>query len=129
MNERQTKIRRFILASANDQFQYGKLDCVQFAMRSVEAITGTNPAKKFNYRSEDEAQSIIESFGSITAMVSSELGATSEVSELKDGDPVVVSLPVIGEVMGIFIKGLAMVKTEKGTINVQSSRITTGWCV
>lgn len=129
MNARQAKIRRFILDAANDQFEYGKLDCVQFAMRSVEAITGHNPAKKFNYQTECQAQSIIQSFGSMTAMVSSELGETSEISKLKDGDPVVVLLPNVGEVMGIFIKGLAMVKTDLGTINVPASRISTGWCV
>jgi hypothetical protein len=127
MNKRQAQVRKFLRSTSCDEFNYGTMDCVQFAMRSVEAITGRNPAKQFSYKTEEAASEIMAKHGGLIGLVESVFGASSD--ELQDGDPVVVSLPKIGQMMGVVLKDSVMIKMQRGLMPVSTGRIVKGWAV
>lgn len=128
MNARQTAIRKALRAIATEEFRYGQTDCCQFAARVAQEITGVDHARLFHYDSETAAQSIINEFGSLEAMVTSVLGAPSLVEDLQDGDPVLVRLPVINQdALGIRMRDKALCKTARNVIFVPAGHIITGW--
>jgi hypothetical protein len=128
LNARQTAIRKALRAIATEEFRYGQTDCCQFAARVAQEITGINYAQMFYYSSEKAAQSIVDEFGSIEAMVTSVLGEPSPVEDLQDGDPVLVRLPVINQdALGIRMRHQALCKTARNVIFVPANHIITGW--
>lgn len=127
MNQRQQVVRHVLLHTANQPFQYGALDCVQFVNQSISIITGVDHAKSFKYETEQEANQIINRFGGLADLFTHFLGAPCPLSQLDDGDPCLVTLPGVGELMGMRVNHAVMVKTTQGVITVQSKRIKKGW--
>jgi hypothetical protein len=54
----QTRLHRFLLASANVQFEYGVIDCCLFACDAVLAMTGTDPALEFRGKYSSRAEAV-----------------------------------------------------------------------
>jgi hypothetical protein len=127
MNLRQQIVRQVLLETANQPFEYGTLDCVKFANNVITAMTGTDHSARFPYNSESEALQLLEQHGGLQGLFSEVFGDPSEMNELEDGDPVMVNVYGIGEMMGFMVSGSAMVKTERGTVSVPANRIQAGW--
>ncbi len=121
------RLRAVLARIATNEFKYGVLDCCLFAARMVQASTGIDYSKKFEYSSRKEAQQIIDSYGSITAMLTDLLGEPS--SDYGDGDPVLLDLPGSGETVGIFCDGKVFVKCLSGVMKIESNNIIRGWAL
>ncbi len=127
MNERQTRVRKVLLDHANSEFKYGTLDCVLFQTHVIHAITGVDHALGFNYRSESGAKKILARYQGLEGLFTAYLGEPADIRKLEDGDPVLLELPVIGDVMGMMVSDSVMVKTEHGVITMSTNLIKRGW--
>lgn len=107
------------------QFEYGDADCCQFASHIVKEMTGKDYASRFEYQSESEANDLIAPHGSLLEFIESILGEPS--SELKDGDPCVVELPLLGQVCGIKYQGSVVCITSKGMKQFPDRYLIQGW--
>lgn len=108
-------------------FDYGDADCCQFAGFIVYELTGKNFLQGFGYRSEDEAEKIINSFGDLELTASSVLGSPeAKFESLDDGSPVLCALPY-GTLMGIKLGNVVIALGKKGFINIPSSMFKVGW--
>lgn len=109
------------------QFNYGDADCCQFAAFIVNEMTGKNYASQFKYNSEAQAESIISKKGKLADLIQSVLGEPS--NDLKDGDPCVLDLPIIGQVCGIKYQGSVVCLTAKGMKQLPDRYLVLGWSV
>lgn len=108
-------------------FDYGSVDCCQFAGFVVKELTGKDYLADFHYTSEDEANQIIESNGDLKDTVSTVLGkSTSNINSLADGSPVLMDLPE-GYAMGIKLEENAIGLVKKGITKIPSQYIAVGW--
>lgn len=109
------------------EFDYGTVDCCQFAGFVVKELTGKDYLADFHYNSEQDAVSIIKDFGDLEDTASSVLGQpTEDVASLKDGSPVIVKTPQ-GQVMGIKLGNTAVCLVKKGMIRIPEEHIASGW--
>ena len=109
------------------QFDYGDADCCQFAAFIVNEMTGKNYAADFKYESEAQAEVIIGREGELVDLITSVLGEPSD--DLKDGDPCVLDLPIIGQVCGIKYQGSVVCLTTKGMKQIPDRYLIQGWSV
>lgn len=119
---------KFITALNNWEradFQYGTIDCCQFASHIVKEITGEDLASRFKYESEEEAYKIIDKYNGLVGLVSSLLGPPTEAKE--DGDVCVLFIPSIGELLGVRYKSDVVCITEKGLKGVENKYVIAGW--
>ena len=108
-------------------FNYGDADCCQFANFIVKQMTGKDFATDFNYQSESQAYEIVEQEGKLVDFLQTVLGNPS--LELKDGDPCVVDLPIIGQVCGVKYKTNVVCLTDKGLTQIRDRYLLSGWSV
>jgi len=109
------------------EFDYGTVDCCQFAGFIVKELTGKDYLIDFNYNSEKDAESIIKGFGDLEDTAASVLGdPTDDISSLQDGSPVIVKTPQ-GQVMGVKLGDTAVCLVKKGMIRIPSEHIASGW--
>lgn len=109
------------------QFDYGDADCCQFIAHVVKEMTGRDYAAAFDYKSEAEADDLIAEHGNLVQFIQSILGKPSD--DLKDGDPCVVYLPVIGQVCGVKYKDSIVCLTNKGMKQIPDRYLIQGWSV
>ena len=109
------------------QFEYGDADCCQFAAFIVKEMTGKDYISQFTYDSEEKANELISSEGELVNLVGTVLGEPS--ANLKDGDPCVVDLPVIGQVCGVKYQGSVVCLTARGMKQIPDRYLITGWSV
>lgn len=109
------------------QFEYGDADCCQFAAFIVKEMTGKDYISQFTYDSEEKANELISSEGELVNLVGTVLGEPS--NELKDGDPCVVDLPVIGQVCGVKYKASVVCLTARGMKQIPDRYLILGWSV
>ena len=109
------------------QFEYGDADCCQFAAFIVKEMTGKDYISQFTYDSEEKANELIGSEGALVNLVGTVLGEPSD--DLKDGDPCVVDLPVIGQVCGIKYQSSVVCLTTKGMKQIPDRYLIHGWSV
>jgi len=108
-------------------FDYGTVDCCQFAGFVVKDLTGKDYLADFHYNSEEDAESIIRDFGDLEDTATTVLGdPTEDIKSLKDGCPVIVKLPGY-EVMGIKLGNDAVCLVKKGMIKIPQEYIASGW--
>lgn len=129
MNQRQSIVRRVLNEQAGEPFAWGQLDCVQFSISAADEIAGKKHSAEFEYEDESSAQKLRDAYGGLVGLFSSVFGAPLPVEYLDDGDPCLVEIPGIGELMGMWVNARAIVKSEGGTIDVPSSRVLKGWHV
>ena len=108
-------------------FNYGDADCCQFAAFIVKQMTGKDFATDFNYQSEAQAYEIVGKEGALVDFLQTLLGNPS--TDLKDGDPCVVDLPIIGQVCGVKYKTNVVCLTDKGLTQIKDRYLLSGWSV
>ena len=109
------------------QFKYGDADCCQFTAFVVKELTGRDYSSQFEYASEAEAELIVGRKGELVDFIASVLGKAS--SDLKDGDPCVVDIPIAGQVCGIKLSDKIVCLTEKGMVRIPDRYLIAGWSV
>ena len=125
---RRLAVRETMLEYAGDPFAWGVLDCCQFAAKVAEKITGIDYSKGFFYASEDDAEGIINSANGLENLVTKILGVDSvDVEFLDVGDPVLVNIPVMGDMIGIFNGTHAIIKLKQRAVLIEGRRISKGW--
>ena len=106
-------------------FDYGSVDCCQFAGFIVKELTGKDYLADFYYNSEEDAYS--KSNGDLEDTVSTVLGdPTEDVDSIPDGSPVILKLPS-GQLMGIKLGKEAICLTLKGFSRIPENYIAAGW--
>jgi len=108
-------------------FSYGDADCCQFAAFIVKELTGKDYSSEFSYSSEDEAEALIAQKGELIDFIGGILGKPS--FELKDGDPCIVNLPIVGQACGVKLSNHIVCLTEKGMVRVPNRYLVAGWSV
>ena len=108
-------------------FSYGDADCCQFAAFIVKELTGKDYSSEFSYSSEDEAEALIAQKGELIDFIGGILGKPS--FELKDGDPCIVNLPIVGQACGVRLSNHIVCLTEKGMVRVPNRYLVAGWSV
>jgi len=109
------------------EFSYGDADCCQFAAFVVKELTGKDYAERFKYESEAQADLLVGREGELVDFIGSILGKAS--SELKDGDPCIVDIPMIGQVCGIKLSDNVVCLTKKGMTRIPDRYLIAGWSV
>ena len=109
------------------EFNYGSVDCCQFAGFIVRELTGIDYLRDFAYESEQAAEQIIDGFGDLERTAASVLGVpTRDFESLADGSPVIVKAPV-RQLMGIKLGSVAVCLVKKGLARIQRQHIQSGW--
>lgn len=106
------------------QFKYGDADCCSFVAHVASELTGRDYRQFISYASEAEAYGIIEAHGGFEALMDS---VFIHQGEPVDGDPCLLKLPVVGEVMGIKLDNTAVCVTKFGLIQIPDRYIIKGW--
>jgi hypothetical protein len=109
------------------QFNYGDADCCQFTAFVVKELTGRDYSSQFEYTSEAEAELIVGRKGELVDFIASVLGKAS--SDLKDGDPCVVDIPIAGQVCGIKLSDKIVCLTARGMVRIPDRYLLAGWSV
>ena len=108
-------------------FTYGSADCCQFAAHVARALTGRDYMSAFQYANETEANALIDDRGGLESLVCSVLGAPSET--LEDGDPVLLRLPMLGDLLGIRLHDYAVGLSSVRLLEIPERFIAKGWHV
>lgn len=106
------------------EFDYGDSDCCSFVAHVASELTGRDYRSFITYNNEQEAYDIIRSHGSFGALMDSVFG---NIGEPIDGDPCLMNLPIIGEIMGIKFKGGVVCVTKSGLIKLDDRYIVRSW--
>lgn len=106
------------------EFKYGDSDCCSFIAFIVNELIGVDHRENFTYNSEDEANQIIEDYGSFEALIDSVFGEPQEAS---DGCPVMLKLPIVGKVMGIKLDDTVVCVTKHGMSQISDRYIIRSW--
>ena len=109
------------------QFDYGDADCCQFVSHIVKEMTGKDYAAEFDYQTESEADDLVAEHGSLVGFIQSILGEPS--GDLKDGDPCVVELPIVGQACGIKYQASVVCLTNRGMKQIPDRYLIQGWSV
>ncbi len=108
-------------------FNYGDVDCCQFAGFIVKELTGKDYLADFHYNSEEDAETIIKNFGDLEDTAASVLGEpTKEIRSLPDGSPVIVKTPD-SQLMGIKLGNAAVCLVKKGFARIPGQHLLWGW--
>ena len=109
------------------EFSYGDSDCCQFTAFVVKQLTGRDYARQFSYSSEAEADALISAQGDLRDFAASILGEPT--GGLKTGDPVIMDLPQIGQVMGVILGDKLVSVCKRGLIRVDKRYLVCGWAL
>lgn len=109
------------------EFSYGDADCCQFAAFIVKELTGKDYSEQFQYDSEAQAELLVGREGELVDFIGSILGDVS--SDIKDGDPCIVDIPMIGQVCGVKLSDRVVCLTQKGMVQIPDRYLIAGWSV
>jgi hypothetical protein len=123
------RLAHYVEASRSAPFEYGKMDCCHFAGNAVEAMTGDNPMRSFDYRNRLGAERLIRSAGTLDALVNRALGEPVHSSQAGRGDVVIADLEE-GATVGICLGEHCAFVTDPAGITFRSrSVIRAAWRV
>ena len=109
------------------EFSYGDADCCQFAAFIVKELTGKDYSEQFKYESEAQAEVLVGREGELVDFIGSILGDVS--SDINDGDPCIVDVPMIGQVCGVKLSDHVVCLTQKGMVQIPDRYLIAGWSV
>lgn len=125
--DRKVAVRETMLEYASDPFSWGVLDCCQLLQKWLKNY-GNRLQQRFFYASEDDAEGIINSANGLENLVTKILGVDSVGVEFLDvGDPVLVDIPVMGNMIGVFNGNHAIIKLKQRAVLIEGQRILKGW--
>jgi hypothetical protein len=105
------RLAEYVEASRVAPFAYGSHDCCWFAGNAVEAMTGENPMRAFDYTSRLGAERLIRSAGTLDALVNRALGEPVHSSQAGRGDVVIADLEE-GATVGICLGDRCVFATD-----------------
>lgn len=106
------------------QFDYGDSDCCAFVAHVASELTGRDYRRFITYNSEQEAYDIIRAHGSFEALMDTVFDKSGDPAE---GDPCLMDIPIVGELMGIKFKDGVVCVTKKGLVKLPDRYIVKGW--
>ena len=106
------------------EFKYGDADCCSFIAHVTSELTGRDYRRFITYNSEAEAYGIIESHGGFESLMDS---VFENKGDQVDGDPCLVKLPIVGEMMGIKLDKTVVCITKFGLSQMPERYIIRGW--
>lgn len=106
------------------EFKYGDADCCSFIAHVTSELTGRDYRRFITYNSEAEAYGIIESHGGFESLMDS---VFENKGDPVDGDPCLVKLPIVGEMMGIKLDKTVVCITKFGLSQMPERYIIRGW--
>lgn len=91
------RLSKYLTEKNNAPFQWGENDCVLFAAKAVEAVSGYNFYQDYlPYTTEEEAKAILDINGGIEGLVAKFLGGGYINYRLaKRGDVVLIKSPLL----------------------------------
>lgn len=91
----QKRFAEYILSRRNMPFQWGENDCILFAAKGFEAITGQDHYSQYlPYSTEDEAREILRNHGGFEGIIGKNIGPGHRNSlKARRGDPVLMKIP------------------------------------
>lgn len=110
-----------------EPFEFGSLDCCQFAGLAIEIKSGSNPMRQLDYTGNDGAESVIESYGGLFSAICNFLGDPCRPEGGTDGDVLLGELHNGEAIVGIQYKNKMIVKTEKSVCDWPLSRALYRW--
>lgn len=116
------KLPAILQSYAAAKFKWGELDCCMFAADVVKEMTGHDYAWKFRnkYKSKFGAMRAIAEYGSLSGLVTVNVGPMRRPLEARRGDFVIADMPE-GEAVGIADGDGAMFLAETGLVRVPLS--------
>jgi hypothetical protein len=106
------------------EFKYGDADCCSFIAHVTSELTGRDYRRFITYASESEAYGIIDSHGGFESLMDS---VFENKGDPVDGDPCLVKLPIVGEMMGIKLDKTVVCITKFGLSQMPQRYIIRGW--
>jgi hypothetical protein len=119
-------LANYIESRRNEPFQYGVNDCCQFAAGAVTAITGENPAIRWQYRNEVGAMRLIIEAGGIGALVTQAVGEAVHPSQAGRGDVVLAEFSE-GPTLGVCIGRECVFVSSRGMLFMPRTVATAAW--
>lgn len=92
---RYQKLSNYIISKRDAPFEWGQNDCVLFAFKGLEMITGQNHYQSYlPYSTEEQAYNIVRECGGIEKMIMKHLGqGHKNILKAKRGDIVLLKAP------------------------------------
>lgn len=118
------EVARAINSWKRREFCYGDSDCCSFVAHVASELTGRDYRTFITYNSEQEAYSIIDSHGSFEALMDDVFKVRGQP---RDGDPCLMNIPIVGEIMGIKFNGGVVCVTKNGLIKIKERYIVRSW--
>lgn len=85
---------RYLKETKDKPFKWGENDCILFAAKGLEAITGQNLYAEYVYETEDQAKEILENHNGLAGLISKHLGpGHRNFKKAHRGDLVMMKLP------------------------------------
>lgn len=127
-------LHQTVVEFAGQDFEWGRIDCMQFCARYAELLTGDNPARGVEYDSEWSANRVLAEHGGPGALIGRRLDAQPRPGVPIPGDIVVAEIAAQGEpelmTAGIYNGFYVWTITEaRGIVRVNEERIRQAWPV
>lgn len=131
MSYRTQKVIEAINALSREPFRWGTSDCCAFVARVVGSFSERDAMQGFLYRTQAQAQEVLDRHGGIANVVSTLLGDPCVSSQTQDGDPVLLRLESGDVMLGVRLQGLVVYKTLTGVAfgSMDSTSVECGWRV
>jgi hypothetical protein len=117
-------VRKALNTWKRREFRYGDADCCSFVAHIASELTGRDYKKFITYANEAEAYGIIDAHGGFEALMDS---VFEHKGDPLDGDPYLVKLPIVGEMMGIKLDDTVVCITKFGLSQMPERYILKGW--
>jgi hypothetical protein len=109
-------------------FDYADCDCCQFVAHILLELTGRDYRAGLEYNGKDEAEMLIAKHGGLAGLMCNAFGVQPS-TDYCDGDPVMVTLPIAGDAMGIKLGASVVCLTKKGFATVPNKFAVKGWSI
>lgn len=119
-----SSVRWAISSWKRRNFNYGDADCCSFVAHVASELTGRDYRRFITYASEREAYDIIEAHGGFEALMDSVFKVRGEPQE---GDPCLLNIPIVGEIMGIKYQNSVVCVTKHGLTQIKERYIVRSW--
>ena len=117
-------VKRALNSWKRREFNYGDADCCSFVAHVASELTGRDYRRFITYHSERQAYDIIDAHGGFEALMTRVFGEPGQPS---DGDPCLMKLPIVGEIMGIKFEDQVVCVTQSGLTQIPERYVITGW--
>lgn len=122
------RLRETVDAYRAEPFSWGRHNCGLFPARCVDAITGSDFAREFQFATARAALAFVKDSGGIEAAVTARLGKPTEGRCARRGDVCLVDV-VDGDGLGICYGPEVLVASDDGLESYALARVRKHWRV